>query len=298
MRALCLGFFLTMLAVGCGPGGRDRPGDDDGGGDDAPEVDAPPGGDCVPKPEICGDGTDNDCDLRVDCGDPDCSGVPTGNGTDCPVCGAVEMPLGQPLALPDGIGVSTVCSTDAQCTTALLPNCVHKECHASYTSTLNFVGFPQGATLEDVNKLLSVCVVMEHSWLRDLQMDLLTPDGRVITLHKFVDRTGGEIYLGQANDGDAASNPVPGVGAKYCWKPGGAATMLDTPTVSMGGHPTMVAGDYLAVSPWASMTGAPLNGMWTMRVTDLWPIDNGFMFEWSIAFDPSLVVDCSGPIIQ
>ena len=43
---------------------------------------------------------------------------------------------------------------------------------------------------------------------------------------------------------------------------------------------------------------SPLNGEWTIIVTDLWPIDNGFMFEWSIAFDPSLVVDCEGPIIQ
>jgi hypothetical protein len=30
-----------------------------------------------------------------------------------------------------------------------------------------------------------------------------------------------------------------------------------------------------------------------MRVTDLWRDDNGFMFAWKIAFDPSLVPDCS-----
>jgi len=289
MRALGLALFLTMLAVGCGPTPRDRAGGDDGSG----QVDAPTGGGCVPQQEICGDGIDNDCDLRVDCGDPDCSGIGT-----CPVCGTVENPESQPLALPDGIGQSTACSTNAQCTDPVLPNCVHKECHASYTSTLNFVGFPQGATLADVNKLLSVCVVMEHSWLRDLQMDLITPDDRIITLHQFIDRSGGEIYLGQANDSDTAANPVPGVGWKYCWKPGATTTMLGSTTINSGGHQTIAMGDYLSISPWAAMTGTPLNGNWTMRVTDLWPADNGYMFEWSIAFDPTLVVDCSGPIIQ
>jgi len=292
MRALGFVFSLAML-VACGPGGRGDDGvGDDGVGDDAPEPDGPPVG-CVPTAEKCGDNVDNDCDLRVDCGDPDCSGV-----DGCAVCGSVENPEASPLALPDGIGQSTACSTNAQCTDPVLPNCVHKECHASYTSTLNFIGFPQGAMLEDVGKLLSVCAKMEHSWVRDLQIDLITPDGRVITLHKFVDRTGGEIYLGVANDADNANNPVPGTGYNYCWKLGAPATMLDAPTMAMGIHKYLPPGDYLSVSPWASMTGTPLNGEWTMRVTDLWPADNGFMFEWSIAFDPTLVSDCSGPIIQ
>ena len=47
----------------------------------------------------------------------------------------------------------------------------------------------------------------------------------------------------------------------------------------------------------ARSANSSLNGKWTMRVTDLWPIDNGFMFNWSITFDPSLVDDCNGPII-
>lgn len=292
MRAIGFVFTLAMLVACGGPEGRNSgDGDGDGGDDDVTTPDAPPT--CKPVAESCTDNVDNDCDLRVDCGDPDCSGR-----DGCPVCGSVENPESQPLALPDGIGVSTVCSTNAQCTNPVNPNCVAKECHASYTSTLNFIGFPMNSTLDDVSKLLSVCVTMEHSWLRDLQMDLVTPDDRVITLHKFVDRAGGEIYLGAANDADTAGSPVPGTGMKYCWKPAATKTMLESSTVSMGGHPTMPAGDYRSVSPWATMQGTPLNGEWTIRVTDLWAADNGFMFDWSIAFDPSLVSDCSGPIIQ
>ena len=33
-------------------------------------------GDCIPEPEICYDGSDNDCDELVDCNDPDCDDDP------------------------------------------------------------------------------------------------------------------------------------------------------------------------------------------------------------------------------
>jgi hypothetical protein len=292
MRSSCSVLLVaTVLAViaACGPATR---GSDHVTADASGEADAPPGV-CVPEAEICGDGIDNDCDMKLDCADVDCSGI-----NFCPICGTVAAPEQQPLPLPDGIGMSTACTTNAQCNDPLLPNCVHNECHASYTSTLDFIGFPQGAVLTEPNKLLAVCVKMEHSWLRDLHMDLITPGGHVIALHSFVGRTGDEIYLGEANDSDQAGNPIPGTGYEYCWKSTGAAVMLQSPTTTIGGKKVLPAGDYASVTPWAMMQGTPLNGPWTMRVTDLWPADNGFMFEWSIKFDPSLVADCSGPIVQ
>lgn len=273
--AIVLASLCTLAA--CGPEGR--PGNGTGGDDDDMN---PPSG-----VESCTNAVDDDGDGRADCSDPDCSGV-----DGCPVCGAVENPEATPLALPDGIGTGAMCSTDAQCTSPTAPNCVAKECHDSYNSALNFIGFPDGAKLDDPSKLLKVCVNMEHSWLRDLQMELITPDGAVFVLHKFVDRTGGETYLGNANDGDTASNPVPGTGMEYCFTSTAPQTMLDAAT----GH-QLSPGDYKAVSPWTALTGATLNGTWEMRVTDLWSIDNGFLFSWSIAFDPSLVSDCAGPIV-
>lgn len=284
---------LISFLVACGPAGR-RLSDDDGTG----EVDAPG----VGGPEICNDAYDNDGDGRADCSDTDCSGV--GN---CPVCGSVENPQATPLALPDGLSSGATCSTDAQCGGGT-PNCVQGECHASYTSTLKFIGFPAGATLVDPTKLLSVCVDIEHSWLRDLQIELITPPDtsgqkHIVVLDKWHDRTTlEEIYLGMANDTDDIGPPVPGVGAKYCWTATAPTPMIDSsgtagPTASVGTHKELVPGDYKSMSPWSSMLNVPLNGDWTMRVTDLWGSDNGFMFKWSIKFDPSLVSDCSGPII-
>ena len=286
---------LTFL-VACGPSGR-RLADDD---DDNLTPDAP----FVSGPEICNDAYDNDGDGRADCADTDCSGK-----DGCPVCGSVENPQTQPLALPDGLSSGASCSTDAQCS-GTTPNCVQGECHASYASTLTFIGFPTGATLVDPNLLLNVCVEIEHSYLRDLQIELITPPDisgqkHVVILDKWYDReTLEEIYLGQAYDpiNEDPATPTPGVGAKYCWTPTATTPMIDGsgnegPTITWNGHRELTPGDYKSMSPWTTMSNVPLNGEWTMRVTDLWAIDNGFMFKWSIKFDPALIQDCSGPII-
>jgi hypothetical protein len=285
---LLVGFVAALSA--CGPGARDH-----GNGDDDGTVDAA----VVGGPEKCDDHFDNDGDGRTDCEDVDCSGV-----GDCPVCGNVVTPEATPLALPDGVSSGATCSTDAQCGAAT-PNCVASECHASYTSTLNFIGFPDNATLTDPTKLLKICVNMEHSWLRDLQMELVTPNGNHFLLDKWHDRTTAEeVYLGNANDSDDDATPVPGTGMEYCWTPAGVNEMIDhtsgasAPTkMTVGGNQILSPGDYKSTTPWSALQGTPLNGMWSLRVTDLWEIDNGFMFKWSITFDPSLVEDCSGPII-
>jgi hypothetical protein len=276
---------LLVAAAACATPHRD--GDGTNGGVDAPS------GQCVA--EVCNDGIDNDCDFRADCADPDCSGI-----DGCPVCGQVEHPEGDPLPLPDGVSSGATCSTDVQCTDAATPNCVHKECHASYVSKLNFIGFPQDSKLDDTGKLLKVCAKLEHSWLRDLQIELIAPNGTILPLQKFIDRSGGEIYLGQANDADDALNPVPGVGYDYCWTAGPSATttMLNAPMQNWNGHEVVPAGDYQPDVPFTALQGTDLNGQWEFRVTDLWGIDNGFLFSWSISFDPTLVTDCSGPIIE
>jgi len=288
MRTLAALFAVTssVLVLACGPAGRPDNGNgngpDGGGGDDAT---FPVG------PEICDDAYDNDQDGRADCADVDCSGVGS-----CPVCGQVEVPEATPLLLPDGVSTGAYCTTDADCGLGE-PNCIHfmggDECHASYNSVLDFIGFPQGATLTDANQLLKVCVNMEHSWLHDLQIELLTPNGTVFPLHAFAGREGGPVYLGDPEHSD--SNNVYGTGWDYCWTPTAPTTMMQLANTMTG--QSLPPGDYRADAPWTALAGTPLNGPWEIRVTDLWGIDNGFLFSWKIEFDPSLVVDCSGPII-
>jgi hypothetical protein len=272
------------VTTSCGPAAR---GDDFGNGSGHPDATS------NFSPENCTDMIDNDGDGLVDCSDPDCSGI-----DGCPVCGQVETLQGSGIALPDGISSGAMCSTDTQCAvTPTTPNCVYKECHASYTSTLNFIGFGSGAVLSDTTKLLKVCAKLEHSYLHDLQIELIAPSGEIATMQKFVGRVGPKIFLGMPVDDDSSAI---GVGYDYCWTMGTTATttMFNSSMPVQNGYPTVQAGDYLPDVPFTSLQGATLNGAWTFRVTDLYAIDNGHLFTWTIDFDPSLVSDCSGPIIE
>ena len=313
-----LGLAMTFALVACGPSAR-RPGIGGGGGGGGGGVDS--AFTCSPgavenTADLCSDGHDNDCDGLVDCQDPDCSGL-----GQCPVCGMVQHPLSTPLALPDGeCGTnnsgSCSCQTDADCAN-IMPagqrcftiDSMTKECRPSYTSKLHFDGFPQNATFTAASNIQSVCVTMEHSWLRDLEIKLRGPDGKEVELQKMLGRTGGEIYLGMANDCDTDSNPVPGTGAMYCWTPTATKPsmlayadgngMMDTVTnCNMSQSQELPPGNYSAAGQWTDLVGTPLNGDWEIEVTDLWQIDNGYIFQWSLSFDPSLVQDCSTPPIQ
>ncbi len=305
--------FLSLLLAACATRGGSRGRDGDGGS--GPASDGAAGGlrdGCVPSeeatPETCSDGLDNNCNFLYDCSDPSCSGV-----GDCPLCGHVDTPLGSPLALPDGVGNIT-CASDADC-----PGAQHcftidglfgpsMECRESYRSTLTFIGFG-GATFNSVNDITSLCVTMEHSWIRDLEITLEAPNGAKIRLQRFLGQEGGEIYLGHANDCDDDGTPSPGTGERYCWTPtatrpamldyaNGGGAMDSTPDCyGFGNVDMMPPGDYSAAEDWSAFIGAPLNGDWTLSVTDLWPIDNGYIFDWSISFDPTTVEDCSSPLI-
>jgi hypothetical protein len=300
-----------LIIAACGPAPRgDNFGDDDGTGD----------GGNHSGTEVCNDHVDNDGDGLTDCDDPDCSGI-----DGCPVCGMVDNPQSAPLALPDTNqqdDSEPACTANAQCASTI-PNCVigapsagGGECAASYVDTLNFIGFGQGQTLTDTSKLISVCATIEHSWLGDLQIELISPDGKSVALRQFLGRGQlSEFFLGHANDCDTDATPVPGQGYKYCWTAAAPTKMMDSSNSSCATgceswsnpgcdldpsetHDVVPAGNYQPDVPFSGLQGAQLNGMWTFRVTDLWQEDNGYLFDWSIQFDASLVSNCSGPIIE
>jgi hypothetical protein len=277
------GLLLLAIAItGCGPSSRG--GDRNNPGGISPDATAQPTapdadtGPCVPQPEttatVCGDGRDNDCDGIIDCGDPECSGIGS-----CPICGTVQRPLGMPLPLPDGDGTS-------------------------YETKLNFTGFGPNQTVASASDLQYVCAKMEHSWIRDLQIDLITPPNAqgvstTIELNKMLGQTGSEVYLGEPIDTDT-DNPVPGVGYRYCWSMNASKPPMleyaNANPVPFTQVLTLPASSYKPVTPFANLIGAKLNGDWTLKVTDLWGVDNGFIFEWTIAFDPTILTECPPPV--
>jgi len=237
--------------------------------DDGDCVAAPACESCIPVAEVCDDELDNDCDAIADCDDADCEGHPA-----CPDgCGAIATPTGE-LALPDGD-----CPEDES-----------QPCEG-FEDTVAAAGFSAGQTLNDLGDLLGICVNMEHSWMRDLVIYAECPNHTRVMLVDFAGHVGGEVFLGEPVDADDVG-PTPGVGWDYCWTP----TATDLPWIDYAdAHPgehTLHAGDYRSSQPLDAFVGCPLNGDWTLRVEDRWGVDNGFIFEWSVRFDPSIVEDC------
>jgi len=156
----------------------------------------------------------------------------------------------------------------------------------SYETMLRFSNFSPGQTLTNISDIQSICVNMEHSWIRDLKISITCPNGQTDTLHNFGGRAGSETYLGVPIDFDG-TNPTPGKGFDYCWVMGAPnGTWLEY--ANRLRPRTLPAGDYAPFESFDKLVGCPLNGEWKIRVEDLWKIDNGYIFSWGINFQPSL----------
>ncbi len=153
---------------------------------------------------------------------------------------------------------------------------------ASYTTSLVFEAFAPGQTLTNVNDFLSICAVMEHSYLGDLDITLECPNGTVVALKTYPGC--GSTYLGEPIDVDTDLSP--GVGYEYCWSPNPTYGSMNA---ECGSYSTMPAGSYAPVGNFSDFVGCPLNGAWTIEVTDNLLSDNGYIFEWGINFDPSIL---------
>ena len=160
--------------------------------------------------------------------------------------------------------------------------------------------FESDQTLDDIAQLLEICLVMEHSYLGDLDIEIISPTGELVRLH---DQGGGSANLGipwatGGVDGES-NNLTEGVGFQYCFVPG-----TTNPTLVGGIQPneTFVSGDgpgtytdsfvpagtYASVNSLNGLIGSSLNGSWTIRITDNIGADNGYIFAWVLNFDPTI----------
>lgn len=162
----------------------------------------------------------------------------------------------------------------------------------TFATSLTYSIFEPGATLTNIDQLYSICVDMEHSFMGDLVVQIVCPNGTSVTLHE---QGGGGTFLGDANDQDDV-DPVPGTCWHYCWSPtatnGTWAENSDAGnTVPTSQGAAIPSGTYESVYPLSALQGCPLNGTWTFQITDNWSIDNGFICSWGMDFDPALYPD-------
>jgi len=143
--------------------------------------------------------------------------------------------------------------------------------------------FSPGQVMESGEDLNGICLSIEHSWMHDLDIELICPSGQSILLQDqaFISN---EVFLGEPNENDSTDPPLPGIGWNYCWTPTAPQTLTEFSTANPQLH-SMPAGDYRPFESFDNLIGCPLNGQWFIRTTDQWGSDNGWAFEGSINFE-------------
>ncbi len=164
--------------------------------------------------------------------------------------------FGEAVTLPDNVG----------------------ECFAS---EINVNSFLPGAVLLDAGDgVENFMVNMEHSYLGDLDVTFICPNGQEMLVSSY---PGPGTSLGIPVMGDTP--PVAGEGFDYFWSADATnGTWADSP----GEGGTLPSGTYASVSSWGTLDGCPLNGVWQLEICDFWAADNGFVFEWGIDFADTL----------
>ena len=169
----------------------------------------------------------------------------------------------------------------------------------SYTTSVGITGFA-GQSINVATDIMEVCLNMEHSYNGDLDITLTCPNGQTMDLF---DGSGGAVMgepVAQDLPVDANStNTDPGIGYDYCFNPtttNGLPTdniiPIATYTDVQGNTSTNIeqipGGDYEAEGNWTDLIGCPIDGNWTITVTDNLSADNGYIFEWGLTLNPTI----------
>ncbi len=144
----------------------------------------------------------------------------------------------------------------------------------SYESSLTYDIFQPDAIIESAEDINEICMTIEHSYLGDLEIEIICPNGQSVLLKQYPG--GGTTNLGEPVTGTSADEP--GVGYTYCFTETADQTMLEAAGVA-----TLPDGSsYLPVGDFEDLVGCPLNGDWTIKITDNLNIDDGWIFSWSL----------------
>ncbi len=173
-----------------------------------------------------------------------------------------------------------------------------------YQTSITNGTFQPGAVVSSISDILSICVNMEHTYMGDLDMEIECPNGQTMTIFE---QGGNGTILGQPVGTDlpidgSSSNTSPGIGFDYCWSPTSTSGPIDQSTnwtylstytdpqghVSSGVY-QLNPGTYQIDGNWSDLIGCPLNGSWTIHITDNLGLDNGYIFSWQLHFAANLI---------
>ncbi len=162
----------------------------------------------------------------------------------------------------------------------------------AYETAIQLYDFAPGQTLNSLDDLESICLLMEHSYLFDLGITITCPSGNSVTLQNFEGFVPFKYVLGEPvqnlDDPCVSTDIGEGVGYNYCFAQNASNGTLSAEALALMEGDTLPAGTYLPFEQFTDLLGCPLNGEWTISVTDNLPCDNGWIFEWDINFNPNI----------
>jgi len=163
----------------------------------------------------------------------------------------------------------------------------------AYSTQINLAGFP-AQNIAAGTDISQVCVNMEHSYIGDLTIELTCPTGTTLMLSSTFGGAGfGNTFLGDALDDGSLT---PGVGFDYCWDMTAAWGTMDQENVLNNWIPATISpvnnvltpGTFQPDANFNAFVGCPIDGNWTLTITDNIGADNGYIFEWSILINPAI----------
>ncbi len=149
--------------------------------------------------------------------------------------------------------------------------------------------FLTGTSITNVNQIQSICLDLEHSFMGDLVISVVCPNGQSVILHQ---QGGGGTDLGTPNPStniDCNDPSTIGVGSSYCFTPTATDTWVSWVNNQGGFAAALPAGSYAPIQPFSNLIGCPTNGNWRISVVDNWGGDDGAVFSFGLNLDPALL---------
>lgn len=144
---------------------------------------------------------------------------------------------------------------------------------AGVFSTINVSGLPVGAVVTNVSVKLNI---PDHTWVGDLEINLIAPNGANMNLIGELDNgTGSNGSDGFVNTiiSSTSTNPISGAPAPRTGTYAAERRLGYGPS----GAPQTVSN-----IPWTALTGT-MNGNWVLGLSDWFNGDNGTLTDWSIS---------------
>ena len=168
-------------------------------------------------------------------------------------------------------------------------------------SDIFITNYPTYAYLQSANDIQSIVLNIEHSNLGDLQIRLTCPNGQPLLIH--ANPNGSGLFLGAPTDDEGGceyNSELIGDGWNYAWSQntnlgfsyhGNNQSYIHQDQSNPSCDSTDLTNNsnyYKPMNSFASLIGCPLTGVWSIQICDVGETDDGYLFNWSLNFNPEL----------